>query len=69
MLQRQIVKALGKQIDIETPAFKKSAITSFHYLNWMLISVNVTIYTTVPLQTYKSSHCIMMTTTKLKSSI
>jgi hypothetical protein len=51
--QRQgVIKALGKQIDIETPAFKKSAITSFHYLNWMLISVNVTIYTTVPLQTY-----------------
>jgi hypothetical protein len=46
LLQREIVKALGKQIDIEYPICMKYAITSFHYLDWMLISVNVTIYRT-----------------------
>jgi hypothetical protein len=60
MLQRQIVKSLGKQIDIEDPGGKKYVITSFHSITWMLISVNVTIHMTVPiLQRYQnSSHCI-----------
>jgi hypothetical protein len=36
MLQRQIiVKALGKQIDIEYPAYKKYAGTSFQFIVWI----------------------------------
>jgi hypothetical protein len=70
LLQRRIVKTLGKQqIDIEYLVFIKYAITSFHSIDWMIISVNVTIYRTVPLQTYQSSHCIMSTTKLLRSSI
>ena len=69
--QRQIdVKALGKQIDIEDPEFTKYIIVSFLSMAWMLISVNVTIYRTVPIQRCQgSSHCIMMTTAKLRSCI
>jgi hypothetical protein len=51
MLQRQIIKGLGNQIDIEDPIYMKHAITGFHYIVWMLISsIIVTIYRTVPLQ-------------------
>jgi hypothetical protein len=69
MIQRRIVvKGLGKQIDIEDPAYRKYTIAIS--MAWMLISVNVTIYRTVPIQRYQgSSHCIMMTTTKLRSCI
>jgi hypothetical protein len=68
MLQGQIVKDLGNQIDIEGPDGMKYAITSFHYLDWMLISVNVTIYrTNTPPQGFQSSHFI--TTVKPRSSI
>jgi hypothetical protein len=71
MLQRQIVvKALGKQIDIEDPAYTKYTIVSFLPIGWMLMSVNVTIYRTVPIQRWQgSSHCIMITTTKLRNCI
>jgi hypothetical protein len=65
--QRQIVKALGKQINIEDPICVKYATTSFHYLDWLLISVNVTTYRTVQPEEYQSSHCI--TTAKLRSNI
>jgi hypothetical protein len=69
MLQRQIVvKGLGKQIDTKDPECTKYTIAIS--MAWMLISVNVTIYRTVPIQRYQgSSHCIMMTTTKLRSCI
>jgi hypothetical protein len=63
MLQRQIIKAVGNQIDIEYPAYIKYAGTSFHFLDCMLISVNVTIYRTISLpESYENNHCI--TTTK-----
>jgi uncharacterized membrane protein (Fun14 family) len=63
MLQRQIVvKALGKQIDIEDAVCTKDAIASFDSIG-LLIFVNVTIYRTIPLQRYQSnSHCIYLTT-------
>jgi hypothetical protein len=69
MLQRQIViQALGKQIDIEDPAYRKYAITDFHSIVWMFIAVIVTIYRTVTLsESYENSHYII--TTKLRSSI
>jgi hypothetical protein len=62
--RRQIVKALGNQIDIEDPAYTKYAITDFHLIAWILISVNVTIYRTVPLPRYQtsSSHSVMIMT-------
>ena len=71
MLQeRQIViQALGNQIDIEDPAYTKYYQISFQSIVWILISVNVTIYRTVPLQRYQNSHCIIITTTKLRSCI
>jgi hypothetical protein len=68
MLQRQIiVKALGKQIDIEDPAYKKYAGTSFQSIVWTLIFDLVTIKrnAAVP-QRYENNHCI--TTTKLLRS-
>jgi hypothetical protein len=68
MLQRQIVKFLGKQIDIEDPAYTKYAGTSFQSIIWIFISVNVTIYRTVSLQSYEISHCIMKTA-ELRSCI
>ena len=71
MLQRrQIVKSLGNDIDIEDPVYAKDATTSFLSIAWMLISVNVTIYRTVPIQRCQgSSHRIMMIKTKLGSCI
>ena len=50
MLQRQIVKVLGNQIDVEYLLFIKYTIAGFQNIARMLISVNVTIYRTVPLQ-------------------
>jgi hypothetical protein len=71
MLQRQIViKTLGTRIGVEDLVCIKYAGTSFHSIAWMLISVNVTIYRTVPIQRCPgSSHCIMITTTNLRSRI
>ena len=40
--QRQIVNGLGKQI--EDALYIKYTIRCFHYIDWMFISVNVTIY-------------------------
>jgi hypothetical protein len=68
MLQGQIVKDLGNQIDIEGPDGMKYAITSFHSIAWLLISVNVTIYSTAFAQWYETSHSLMVTT-NLRSSI
>jgi len=66
MLQRQIVvKGLGKQIDIEYPAYTKyDANTSFQSIVWMLIFDIVSINrNVVVLQRYENNHCI--TTSKL----
>jgi hypothetical protein len=63
VLQRQIVKALGKQI--KDLVYSKYATTRFHSLALVFISVIVIINRTVPLpQRYQSSssHCIMMMT-------
>jgi hypothetical protein len=49
LLQIQIVNGLGRQIDIEGPAYPKFAIKSFHSISWILISVIVTINRTVPM--------------------
>jgi hypothetical protein len=68
MLQRrQIVKAVGKQINIEDPAYAKDATTSFQSIVWMLIFDIVTIKrnAAVLLERYENNHCI--TTTKLRS--
>jgi hypothetical protein len=61
--QRQIIKTLGKQIDIEDPAYTKyDAVTSYQSITWIFISVNVTIYRTIALQeSYENSHYIMTT--------
>jgi hypothetical protein len=68
--RRQIVKSLDNQIDVEDVGRRKYAITSFHHLNRLLISVNVTTHRTVSLQRYQgNSHCIMIMTIKLRSSI
>jgi hypothetical protein len=70
MLQRQIViKALGKQIDIEDPAYTKYGIIDFHSIGWMFIAVSVTIYrnaNAAVLQRYENNCCII--TTKLLRS-
>ena len=65
MLQRQIVvKDLGKQIDIEYPAYTKYAGTSFQSIIWILIFDIVTIKRNAAvLQRYENNHCI--TTIKL----
>ena len=47
MLQRQIVKFLGKQI--EYPVGAKNVIIRIHSLTWIFISVNVTTHRTVSL--------------------
>jgi hypothetical protein len=68
MHQRQIVvKFPGKQI--EYPVDAKDAITRIHSLTWIFIFVNVTTQRTVSLQSYETSHFIMMTTKLLRSSI
>jgi len=57
--QRQIAKTLGKQI--KDVVYSRSTIIRFHYFDWLIISVNVTINRTVPLPRYQSSssaHCI-----------
>ena len=46
MLQGPIVIKVFTQIGIEEPAYTKYAITDFHLVLWILISVNVTIYRT-----------------------
>jgi hypothetical protein len=62
--QRQIVKGLGKQIDIEDPAYRKYAGTSFQSIVWMLIFNIVTIKRNHSvIQGYVNNNCI--TTTKL----
>jgi hypothetical protein len=68
-MQRQIIKALGNQIDIEYPAYRKYAGTSFQSIVWMLIFDIVTIKRNAAVQQrYENNHCI--TTTKLlRSSI
>ena len=66
MLQRQIVvKALGKHLDIEDPAYTKyDADTTSQYLVWMLLFDIVTIKRNAAvLQRYENNRCI--TTTKL----
>jgi hypothetical protein len=57
MLQRQIIKALLEQIDVEYPIYMKYAITSFDSIAWMWISVIVTMKRTAPTQ----SSCIIIT--------
>jgi hypothetical protein len=63
--QRQIVvKGLGKQVDIEDPAYRKYAGTSFQSIVWMLIFDIVTIKRNAAVQQrYENNRCI--TTTKL----
>jgi hypothetical protein len=69
--QRRIVKVLDNQVDIEDPRYVKDVFISFHHLDWLLISVNVTTYRTTPAQRCQTSsrHCIIMITTKLRSYI
>jgi hypothetical protein len=70
MLQTQIVKGLGKQIDIEDPAYTKYACTSFQSMVWMLIFDIVTIKRNATvLQRYENNHCIMLTTKLLRRCI
>jgi hypothetical protein len=51
--QRQIVSTVDNQIEIEDLVCTKYASTSFHSIDWMIISVNVTIYRTILLQSMK----------------
>jgi hypothetical protein len=68
-MQRQIVKGLGNQIDIEDPAYTKYAGTSFQSIVWMLIFDIVTIKRNAAIvQRYENNHCIT-TTTLLRSYI
>ena len=53
--QRQIVKTLGKQIDVEDPRRRKYAIIYFHSLTWMFIFVDDTIYRNVSHQGYETN--------------
>ena len=63
-MQRQIVKGLGNQIDIEDPAYTKYAGTSFQSIVWMLIFDIVTIKRNAAVQQrYEYNHYII--TTKL----
>ena len=58
--QRQIVKGLGNQIDIEDPAYTKYAGTSFQFIAWMLRFDIVTIKRNFAvLQGYENNHCII----------
>jgi hypothetical protein len=63
-MQRQIIKTLGKQIDIEDPAYRKYAITDFDSILWMFIAVIVTIYrnTAASSHGYQGSHSILLLT-------
>ncbi|MDF2768888.1 MAG: hypothetical protein K0S91_1723 [Nitrososphaeraceae archaeon] len=65
--ERQIIKAIDKQIDVEDSECTKYAITSFHYLDSLLISVYVTIYRTVSEHKHETSYCI--TTATLRNRI
>jgi len=67
MLQeRQVVSTVGNQID-KGPVGTEYAITRIHPIDWMLISIIVTIKRTIALsESYENSHYIM-TTTKLRS--
>jgi hypothetical protein len=48
MLEKQIVKALGKSIDdTENPLLTKYVIKGLISITWIIISVNVTIYRTI----------------------
>ena len=69
MLQIQLVNVLGKQFDIEDPAYRNYAGTSFQSIVWMLIFDIVTIKRNATvLERYENNRCI--TTTKLlRSSI
>jgi hypothetical protein len=69
MLQRQIIKALGNQIDIEHLVCTNYAITYFHSIVWMFIAVIVTIYRTVPIERYQGSSSDRIIITKLRSYI
>jgi hypothetical protein len=60
MLQRQIVKFLGRQIEYSVSA--KDPITRIHSLTWTFIFVNVTIYRTIAQpESYENSHYLMPT--------
>jgi hypothetical protein len=67
--QRQIVvKGFGTRIDIEDLVRIRYAGTSFHFIAWIFISINVTIYRTITIQKYQgdsSSDRIIIT--KLRS--
>jgi hypothetical protein len=70
--QRQIVvKALGKHLDIEDPAYTKyDADTTSQSIVWMLIFDIVTIKRNAAvLQRCENNHCIMLTTKLLRSRI
>ena len=55
-------------MDIEDPAYRKYAITDFHSIVWMFITVIVTIYRTITLsESYEISPYIV--TTKLRSCV
>ena len=60
-MQRQIVKGLGNQIDIEYPAYTKYAGTSFQSIVWMLIFDIVTIKRNAAVLRYENNHCIATT--------
>jgi hypothetical protein len=60
-MQRQIVKGLGNQIDIEYPAYTKYAGTSFQSIVWMLIFDIVTIKRNAAVERYENNHCIATT--------
>ena len=66
MQQRQIVvKGLGNQIGIEDPGYIKYTNTTFGFIIWVFIYLNVTIYRTVLLQHYQSTSYYILLTTKL----
>jgi hypothetical protein len=69
MLERQIVKALGKQIDdTENSLLTKYVIKGLISITWIIISINVTIYRTIALpETYENSYYII--TTKRRRSM
>ena len=65
---RQIVKDSDNQIGMEDPKCVKYTFISFDHLDWMIISVIVTIYSTVLIQRYQDTgHFIMLTTKLLRS--